>query len=1281
MTTINFQDWLTSLFSDSALVTISGNETDDVLKGGEKSEYIRAGDGDDRIVLKVGGAAFGEAGNDSLIGSSDDDYLDGGSGNDYIRAGTGNDVVLGGAGDDQLYAGDGNDIVFGGDGNDAIHGEAGDDHLDGGAGNDRLHGGDGNDVLYGGAGNDILNGNAGDDKLFGGEGNDILRGNDGDDELYGGNGDDQLFGYEGNDRLFGGAGNDVLWGNAGDDWLEGGDGNDRLYGGAGNDVLVGGLGSDRLVGGGGVDIAIIEGRKEDYVISVEPSHATISNGNDTDALFGVEFVQFGNGNLNLAKEFGQRVNPLAFDDHLVLDEDGFGHVSVLDNDFDDRELNVTSVGAAGNGSVTIGEGGVLKYTPNADFSGTDQFTYTVVDVDGNTAEATVYVTVNAVNAAPEAGDDSFSLEAGTGGVEGNLLDNDSDPDGDALSVVATQGVTASGGQYSIGADGSFSYQEAEGFSGSEELTYVLVDDAGGEAEGKIVVTVEPSGSSGEQGSSGGSEVPEPPPTVPGGTGGASLAEIAASFEAPPERPEGSGRELWVGAGEEYASLQEASEHSQEGDTIYVRAGTYVNDYATFDHSVSIIGVGGQAHFKWEGLEPDPSSKIWVQEVGKPWIPNGKGIIDITHRAGDVYVENLTLSGASSGQTNGAGIRHHGSDLTVVNTIFIDNENGILAAPNNPDDGVIRIYGSEFDGNGYKDGKSHAMYINTAGTLLVENTVVRDTVEGHHVKSLAETTIVRDSVLDDGSGTSSYSVDVSGGGSLLVENNTITQGADTGNRQIFNYSLERGGEEGEVVFRDNTIVNASTNGALMRNASDIQVLFEGNSFEMIDGGKLQLLNGKALFTGNTLDGAPLDDFDYTTHAVKGTDGDDFLAFGMGADMVATGDGNDVVSLGSGHDAWFGGNGNDVAFGGTGNDGLYGEDGDDVLFGGAGNDRMFGGDGNDILHGGPGGDTLIGGTGDDIIIGGGGGDTINGGDGIDIVGFRGNRDDFIYNQFGTRHFFGGNSELPDDGREALAEIEYVQFLDGVLDLQTGTFETGEWIIDPELLREPADPFLTAPDPLKLAEPFATGASLRAGTEASLETVTGTNGSDLLYGGGGAVDKLIGGGGDDFYIYDDVTLNIVEMENGGIDTLIVTSDWAILPDHVEQAVVAGDANAIVHGNDGDNILVGGSGRDKLHGGDGDDILDGGGGANTLSGGAGHDTFRFTQSSPGKKDFIQDFDASEDMILFDQDLADGASIGEVLASAVEGTYGVDISIGGLNFTLARTGVADLSEDNFAII
>ena len=82
----------------------------------------------------------------------------------------------------------------------------------------------------------------------------------------------------------------------------------------------------------------------------------------------------------------------------------------------------------------------MVFTPDADFNGAASFEYTVSD--GNTAStASVAVTVNPVNDAPVAGDDSLSAEKNTPITisAADLLVNDADVDGDALAIAGIGG--------------------------------------------------------------------------------------------------------------------------------------------------------------------------------------------------------------------------------------------------------------------------------------------------------------------------------------------------------------------------------------------------------------------------------------------------------------------------------------------------------------------------------------------------------------------------------------------------------------------------------------------------------------------------------------------------------------------------------------------------------------------------------------------------------------------------------------------------------------------------
>ena len=104
--------------------------------------------------------------------------------------------------------------------------------------------------------------------------------------------------------------------------------------------------------------------------------------------------------------------PVASDDTPTTDEDVPVAIDVLANDTDvDDGINaatVTITATPSNGTLSINATtGVVTYTPNLNFNGNDIFKYTVKD-NGNLVsnEATVSITVNPINDAPVASDDT-----------------------------------------------------------------------------------------------------------------------------------------------------------------------------------------------------------------------------------------------------------------------------------------------------------------------------------------------------------------------------------------------------------------------------------------------------------------------------------------------------------------------------------------------------------------------------------------------------------------------------------------------------------------------------------------------------------------------------------------------------------------------------------------------------------------------------------------------------------------------------------------------------------
>src|SRR5207344_3369561 len=125
-----------------------------------------------------------------------------------------------------------------------------------------------------------------------------------------------------------------------------------------------------------------------------------------------------------------------------------------DTDVDSVTLSATLVSSTTNGTLSFNADGSFTYTPNSDFFGSDSFTYQVNDGELDSGLATVSITINAVNDAPVASDDSYSVdEDNTLTVPApGTLGNDTDVDSVTLSAMLVSSTT--NGTLSFNADGS-----------------------------------------------------------------------------------------------------------------------------------------------------------------------------------------------------------------------------------------------------------------------------------------------------------------------------------------------------------------------------------------------------------------------------------------------------------------------------------------------------------------------------------------------------------------------------------------------------------------------------------------------------------------------------------------------------------------------------------------------------------------------------------------------------------------------------------------------------------
>jgi hypothetical protein len=180
----------------------------------------------------------------------------------------------------------------------------------------------------------------------------------------------------------------------------------------------------------------------------------------------------------------QNEPPQAVDDTGMTNEDTPVTVAVLanDSDPDNDDLMVSAVSPAANGAVAI-IGTEVTYTPNPNFNGADLFGYTVSDGHGGEANANVTITVNPVNDSPVATNDTFSINVASPNSL-LVLENDSDVDGDALTILAVgeanQGTTAINGDEII-------YTANPEFSNTDSFTYTISDGHGGSSTAQVTV--------------------------------------------------------------------------------------------------------------------------------------------------------------------------------------------------------------------------------------------------------------------------------------------------------------------------------------------------------------------------------------------------------------------------------------------------------------------------------------------------------------------------------------------------------------------------------------------------------------------------------------------------------------------------------------------------------------------------------------------------------------------------------------------------------------------------
>jgi hypothetical protein len=177
----------------------------------------------------------------------------------------------------------------------------------------------------------------------------------------------------------------------------------------------------------------------------------------------------------------------------------------------------------------------------------------------------------------------------------------------------------------------------------------------------------------------------------------------------------------------------------------VRGGNYVNDFLDFDKDLTLQADGGQ---------------VVMTATTSP--PDGKAMIT---ESGNVTISGFDISGVTVPDQNGAAVRYQGGNLTIANSYFHGNQDGLLGAPDPT--GSITVDHSEFGFNGGGTGNTHNIYVGEIASFTATNSYFHDASVGHEIKSRAANNEITGNRILDNDSTSSYSIDLPSSGNAHI----------------------------------------------------------------------------------------------------------------------------------------------------------------------------------------------------------------------------------------------------------------------------------------------------------------------------------------------------------------------------------------------------------------------------------------------------------------------------------------------------------------------------------
>jgi hypothetical protein len=270
---------------------------------------------------------------------------------------------------------------------------------------------------------------------------------------------------------------------------------------------------------------------------------------------------------------------------------------------------------------------------------------------------------------------------------------------------------------------------------------------------------------------------------------------------------GAEARIWeVGPGLELSRPSQAAEQARDGDTVRIAPGDYA-DCAVW--RADRLTIEGRGRVVLDGP-----------------VCEGKALFVVEGR--DTIIRGIGFAHARAEDGNGAGIRGEGVNLTIEDSRFDDNQDGLLAGDNAASTIIVRA--SNFTGNGVcAPVCAHGIYVNHVARLVVEHSTFLGQKQGHHIKSRAAMNEITANVIRDGAdGTASYAVDIPDGGGLLLKDNVIEKGPKAGNRVAVSIGEEgHGNPASPLTVTGNEFVGDGGPAVFVRNGTGVAATLSGN----------------------------------------------------------------------------------------------------------------------------------------------------------------------------------------------------------------------------------------------------------------------------------------------------------------------------------------------------------------------------------------------------------------------------------------------------------------------